>query len=87
MEKARSKIGNHSLWEADFKENDSIRRRMCRYGDDKGSKGDLEIEKQHFLADPYKVLLGQMEQSRSNKSLKTIDVSRASNNKSNHAKI
>lgn len=46
-------MGNHDEWQDEYRDKDHYRRLRSRYEEGNKSKGDLQIEKEPFLPDPY----------------------------------
>jgi hypothetical protein len=69
IEKMKPRVGENSVWQAEFRDNDKYRRLRCKYEEGRKSKCELQISETPFLADPYLQLLNQLGRSRSAKKL------------------
>lgn len=49
----KPRIGNNDDWEEEYKDKNHYKRLRSRYEEGNKSKGDLQIEKEPFLPDPY----------------------------------
>lgn len=87
MAKARAKVGNHSAWAEDFQEIDSFRKRMSRYDEDRGSKGDIKLDRDLFLPEAYRNFIEQVDNSRVERKSVNLEGSQTSRNKSSKVRI
>jgi hypothetical protein len=53
IESLKPRVGNNEEWQAEYKDKNNYKRLRSRYEEGAKSKGDLQIEKEPFLPDPY----------------------------------
>jgi hypothetical protein len=75
-------VGNNDDWQAEYKDKHNYRRLRSRYEEGAKSKGDLQIEKEPFLPDPYLKYIERLSPSSSEK-----DTERAASSRPKHVRL
>jgi hypothetical protein len=67
IDATKPRVGSNGEWQAEYRDKHNYRRLRSRY--EEGSKGDLQIEQEPFLPDPYVKYIQRLSPSPSEKNI------------------
>ena len=76
IDSLKPRIGNNEEWQEEYRHSNNYKRLRSRYEEGAKSKGDLQIEKEPFLPDPYLKYIERLSPEQNGRETERLELSR-----------